>query len=304
MWKNAFVTVIRAVLNGEKKSVSEPVFPKKPAGTPCAQPWLVAVGGWQLATGGWWRLVVVGGGWWLVIGGWWRLAVVGSWRLVAAGGWRRLVAGGWWRLVVGGWWRLVVDGSWRLAVGGPLGRSLRAVLSKKKKIWSLKDRPDCHGHCQYNRPCHSFPNSHPHQQNAPILVAIPASRTALSRGALHSTASLPLPLPLSLTHCSLPYFQTPPLEHCTLVMSWQQEPFSVCSVRVVVPRNLDKSRSIKSYGFAEPLTILFTLNSTNFSLFSCVGRVHRKRTKVQTVQRQVPNFPLVPKRSLSLGHST
>ena len=47
---------------------------------------------------------------------------------------------GWWRLAVGGWrlavgnWRLVaVGGWWRLAVGGPLGRSLRAVLSKKKK---------------------------------------------------------------------------------------------------------------------------------------------------------------------------
>ena len=91
----------RVVLNGKKKkSVPEPVFPKKPAGTPCAQPWLVAVGGW---------------------------------RLVAAGCWRRLVAGG--------WWRLAVDGSWRLAVGGPLGRSLRAVLNKKKTIWSLKDRP-------------------------------------------------------------------------------------------------------------------------------------------------------------------
>ena len=63
--------------------------------------------------------------------------MVGSWRLVAAGGWRRLVAGGWWRLVVDGWWRLAVDGSWRLAVGGPLGPSLRAVLSKKKK----KSRP-------------------------------------------------------------------------------------------------------------------------------------------------------------------
>ena len=115
---------------------------KKPTGTPCAQPWLVvvggwrlaAVGGWQLAVGGWWRLVVVGGGWWSVIGGWWRLAVVGGWRLVAAGGW--------WGFVVGGWWRLAVDGSWRLAVGGPLGRSLRAVLSKKKKeIWFLKDHP-------------------------------------------------------------------------------------------------------------------------------------------------------------------
>ena len=131
-------------LTEKQKGVPVPVFPKKPAGTSCAQPWLVAVGGWwlaavggwQLATGGWWRLVVVGGGWWLVIGGWRRLALVGSWRLVAAGDWRRLVVGGWWRLVVGGWWRLAVDGSWQLAVGGPLGRSLRAV-----KIWFLKDRP-------------------------------------------------------------------------------------------------------------------------------------------------------------------
>ena len=82
--------------------------------------WRLAVGSWQLATGGWWRLVV---------GDWWRLAVVGGWRLVAAGGWQRLVVGGW----------------WRLAVGGPLGRSLRAVLSKKKKIWSLKDRPEPQG---------------------------------------------------------------------------------------------------------------------------------------------------------------
>ena len=58
------------------------------------------------------------------MGGWWRLAAVDGWRLV----------------VVGGWWRLAVVGSWRFAVGGPLGRSLRAVLNKKK-IWSLKDRP-------------------------------------------------------------------------------------------------------------------------------------------------------------------
>ena len=104
--------------------------------------WRLAVGGgWQLATGGWWRLVVVGGGWWLVIGGWWRLAVVGSWRLVAAGGWRRLVVDRSWRLAVDRSWRLAVDRSWWLAVGGPLGRSLRAVLSKKKKVWSLKDSP-------------------------------------------------------------------------------------------------------------------------------------------------------------------
>ena len=86
---------IRAVLNGKKKVFHHTVSPKKPAGTPCVQPWLVAVGGWRLAaaggwrlaTGGWWRLVAVGGGWWLVIGGWWRLAVVGSWRLVVGGWW-------------------------------------------------------------------------------------------------------------------------------------------------------------------------------------------------------------------------
>ena len=40
--------------------------------------------------------------------------------------------------MVGGWWRLAVGGSWRLAVGGPLGRSLRAVLNKKK-TWFLDD---------------------------------------------------------------------------------------------------------------------------------------------------------------------
>ena len=34
---------------------------------------------------------------------------------------------------MGGWWQFAaVGGSWRLAVGGPLGRSLRAVLNKKK----------------------------------------------------------------------------------------------------------------------------------------------------------------------------
>ena len=44
---------------------------------------------------------------------------------------------GWWRLAVGGW-RLVAVGGWRLAVGGPLGRSLRAVLSRKKKSGPLR----------------------------------------------------------------------------------------------------------------------------------------------------------------------
>ena len=47
----------RAVLNGEKKEKKVfryTVFPKKPVGTPCVQPWLVVVGGWRLvAIGGW-----------------------------------------------------------------------------------------------------------------------------------------------------------------------------------------------------------------------------------------------------------
>ena len=115
-------------LTEKKKSVPEPVFPKKPAGTPCAQPWLVAVGGWRLAVGNWW-LVAVGGGWrqlvvgdwWLVaVGSGWQLAVGRRWRLAAVGGWRLAAVGGW-RLVVGGWWRLAVGGGWRLVVpwGGP-----------------------------------------------------------------------------------------------------------------------------------------------------------------------------------------
>ena len=102
-------------LTEKKKSVPAPVFPKKPAGTPCAQPWLVAVGGWrlaavgywQLATGGWWRLVVVRR---LVAGGWWLEAVGSGWQLVV-GRRRRLAAVGGWRLVAVGGWRLVAVGS-------------------------------------------------------------------------------------------------------------------------------------------------------------------------------------------------
>ena len=98
--------------------------------------WQLAVGGWRrLAVGSW--LLAVGGGWRrLVAGGWWLEAVGSGWQLAVGRRWRLAAVGGW-RLVVGGWWRLAVDGSWRLAVGGPLGRSLRAVLSKKKK----KSRP-------------------------------------------------------------------------------------------------------------------------------------------------------------------
>ena len=78
--------------------------------------WRLAVGSdWRLAVGDW-RLAT--GGWWLGISGWWRLAVVGGWSPLAVGGWRRLAVGG----------------GWRLAVGGPLGRSLKAVLHKKKNV--------------------------------------------------------------------------------------------------------------------------------------------------------------------------
>ena len=49
------------------------------------------------------------------------------------GSWWWVVGGGWQWLAVGGWSLVAVGGSWRLAVGGPLGRSLRAVLNKKKE---------------------------------------------------------------------------------------------------------------------------------------------------------------------------
>ena len=105
----------RSLTEKEEKSVPVHSFPKKVCRhTVC---WRWAVSGWWLATGSWWRLVVVGGGWWLMaVGSGWQLAVGGGWRLVA----------------VGGWWRLAVGGGWWLAVDGPLGRSLRAVLNKKK----------------------------------------------------------------------------------------------------------------------------------------------------------------------------
>ena len=54
-----------------------------------------------------------------------------------------MVDGGWQWLAVGGWWRLAVGGGWWLAVGGPLGRSLRAVLNKKKSSSLLT--PLCSG---------------------------------------------------------------------------------------------------------------------------------------------------------------
>ena len=122
----------RAVLNGKEKLFRYMVFSKTTACSSYVQPWLVAIGGWRLveiagwrlAVGSWRRLAAVGGSWQLVMGGWWRLAAVDGWRLVAVGGWR---------LAVGGWRPLAVGGSWRLAVGGPLGRSLRAVLNKKKE---------------------------------------------------------------------------------------------------------------------------------------------------------------------------
>ena len=69
------------------------------------------------------------GDWWLVIGGWWLVAVGSGWQLAVGRRWRLAAVGG---------WQLVAVGGWRLAVGGPLGRSLRAVLSKKKKSRPLR----------------------------------------------------------------------------------------------------------------------------------------------------------------------
>ena len=116
----------------EKKKCSGTSFPKKARGhSMCST---MVGGGWRLAVGGGWRLAV--GNWRLVaVGGGWRRLVVGDWWLVAVGSGWQLAVGRRWRLaaVGGGWWRLAVDGSWRLAVGGPLGPSLWAVLSKKKK---------------------------------------------------------------------------------------------------------------------------------------------------------------------------
>ena len=85
------------------------------------QPWLVVIGDWQLAVGGW-------GGW----GNWWWLAAVGGWWGLGVGGWQLVAVGSGWWLAVGGWRQLVV-GSWCWA--------LWAVLSKKKKIGFLKDCP-------------------------------------------------------------------------------------------------------------------------------------------------------------------
>ena len=94
-----------------RKKVPVPRFSKNARGhTMC---WRWAVGGWRLATGGWWRLAAVGGGW--------RRLVVGDWWLMAVGsGWRLAVGRRWW-LAIGGGWRLVAVGGWRLMVpwGGP-----------------------------------------------------------------------------------------------------------------------------------------------------------------------------------------
>ena len=101
---------------------------------------------------------MVGGDWWLVIGGWWRFAVVSSCQLVAAGGWRRLA--------VGGWWRLAVGGGWWLAVGGPLGRSIRAVLNKKKSSSSRTPLWDTH----YLQDWHWTPSGWAKGTRAKLLV--------------------------------------------------------------------------------------------------------------------------------------
>ena len=109
---------------------------KKTACSSYVQPWLVAIGGWQLAVVGDWQLAVSGGWWWLAAVGGWRLVVGGGWWL-AAGGWCLAVGGGWW-LTGGDSWRLVAVGGWWLVVpgGGPQGRCFA-----KKNCGFLKDPP-------------------------------------------------------------------------------------------------------------------------------------------------------------------
>ena len=122
---NGLISARRAVLNGGKNMFRNMVFSRTTACSSYVQPWLVAIGdarlveiaGWRLAVGGWRRLAAAGGSSQFVMGGSWQLAAVHGWRLVVVGG-----------------WRLAVGGSWRLAVGGPLGRSLRAVLNKKRNV--------------------------------------------------------------------------------------------------------------------------------------------------------------------------
>ena len=52
------------------------------------------------------------------------------------------MVGGWWLFAAGGWRQLAVGGGWWLAVDGPLGRSLTAVLNKKKKSRSQRTALD------------------------------------------------------------------------------------------------------------------------------------------------------------------
>ena len=53
----------------------------------------LAVGGWRLAVGGWWRLAAAGCGCWSTVRVWWGLPV-GGWRLVAVRGGRTFL-GSW-----------------------------------------------------------------------------------------------------------------------------------------------------------------------------------------------------------------
>ena len=69
-------------LTGKKKVFRCQLSP----GTPCAQPWLVVVGGWQWFAVGGWSPLAVGGGWWLAVDGSWRLAVGGPLGAVLKGG--------------------------------------------------------------------------------------------------------------------------------------------------------------------------------------------------------------------------
>ena len=103
---------------------------------------------------------MVGGGWRLAVGGGWRLAVGGGWRLAVGGGWRSAVGGGWRRLAVGGSW----------------GRSLKAVLRKKKTGFLRAALPTTSTHPPTQKA------SSPHRRRASDHLQMTAPHPTPSRG--------------------------------------------------------------------------------------------------------------------------
>ena len=133
----------RRSLTGEKKS-SGTWFFQTTACSSYVQPWLVAIGGWQLveiagwrlAVGGWRRLAAVGGSLHLVMACWWRLEAVHGWRLIAVDGWRRLSVGGWWSLGA-----VLKGGQLTKKRSGPLRTPLLGGVAASSPSWGEEAAP-------------------------------------------------------------------------------------------------------------------------------------------------------------------